>query len=64
MGHNFENVRVHTGAEAVQMNRDVQARAFTHRNDIYFNQGNYSPGSTDGKRLLAHELTHVVQQTS
>ena len=47
---------------AVQMNQGLNARAFTHGSDIYFNSGQYQPGSSDGKRLLAHELTHVVQQ--
>jgi hypothetical protein len=44
------------------MNRELGAQAFTHGNDIYFNSGKYKPGSTEGKQLLAHELTHVVQQ--
>jgi hypothetical protein len=61
-GAGFESVRVHTGGEAVQLNRDLHARAFTHGADIYFNEGQYSPASTTGRRLLAHELTHVVQQ--
>jgi hypothetical protein len=40
----------------------VSAQAFTHGGDVYFNAGKYDPGSADGQRLLAHELTHVVQQ--
>lgn len=63
-GRDFSNVRVHTDAKAVQMNRQLKAKAFTHGSDIYFNQGQYDPSSTSGKRLLAHELTHVVQQGS
>lgn len=62
IGADFNGVRIHTGEEATQMNRDLGAQAFTHGNDIYFNSGKYDPSSTNGKRLLAHELTHVVQQ--
>ncbi len=62
-GHDFSQVRVHTDSSAVQMNKDLGAQAFTHGNDIYFNQGKYSPGSSGGQELLAHELTHTIQQT-
>jgi hypothetical protein len=62
-GVDFSQVRIHTSSEAVQMNRDLQAQAFTHGSDIYFGSGKYDPGSSAGKQLLAHELTHVVQQT-
>ncbi|MEM9004473.1 MAG: DUF4157 domain-containing protein [Cyanobacteria bacterium P01_F01_bin.86] len=62
-GNDFSSVRVHTNAESVQMNQSLQAQAFTHGNDIYFNAGKYNPESTGGKRLLAHELTHTIQQT-
>lgn len=58
----FSNVRVHDDPNAYQMNRNIRARAFTHGSDIYFNKGRYSPESSAGRRLLAHELTHVVQQ--
>ena len=61
-GAGFSNVRVHTGAPAIQMNRTLNARAFTHDSGIYFNQGEYNPASRRGRRLLAHELAHVVQQ--
>jgi len=61
-GVDFSGVRVHTGGDAVQMNRELSAQAFTHGSDIYFNSGKYDPGSEPGKGLLAHELTHVVQQ--
>jgi hypothetical protein len=61
-GADFSGVRVHTGGEAVQMNKELKAQAFTHGQDIYLGTGRYDPGSTAGKRLLAHELTHVVQQ--
>jgi hypothetical protein len=63
IGADFGSVRVHTDSEAVQMNRELNAQAFTHGSDIYFGAGKYNPSSSDGKQLLAHELTHVVQQT-
>ncbi|MBO9154438.1 DUF4157 domain-containing protein [Chitinophaga sp. GCM10012297] len=59
----FSGVKVHTDGQAAQMNRELGAKAFTHRNDIYFNTGSYSPGSLPGQKLIAHELTHVIQQT-
>jgi len=62
MGADFSNVRVHTGSEAVAMNKDLNAQAFTHGSDIYFNEGKYDTNSDSGKHLLAHELTHTVQQ--
>ena len=61
-GTDFGNVKVHTDGEAVQMNRELNAKAFTVGRDVYFNEGQYQPGSSGGKHLLAHELTHVVQQ--
>jgi len=61
-GADFSGVRLHTGGEAVQLNRALQARAFTHGRDIYLGEGSYSPGTSAGNRLLAHELTHVIQQ--
>ncbi|MCG8326457.1 MAG: DUF4157 domain-containing protein [Chitinophagales bacterium] len=61
-GTDFSNVRVHTDSQAREMSQGIQAKAFTHGSDIYFNKGQYNPGSTEGKRLLGHELTHVVQQ--
>ncbi len=62
MGADFSNVRVHTGSEAVEMNKGLNAQAFTHGSDIYFNKGKYDTNSSSGKHLLAHELTHTVQQ--
>jgi Domain of unknown function (DUF4157) len=59
---NFSGVKVHTGDDAVAMNRSLKAQAFTHGKDIFFNSGKYDPASISGKTLLAHELTHVVQQ--
>jgi hypothetical protein len=61
-GADFSGVRVHTGDEATQLNRKLSAQAFTHGQDIYLGEGRYAPSSSAGKRLLAHELTHVVQQ--
>lgn len=61
-GVDFENVKVHNDTEAVRMNQLLQSQAFTHGNDIYFNRGKFNPETSDGKFLLAHELTHVVQQ--
>jgi hypothetical protein len=62
MGADFSGVRVHTGSEAAGLSQDLSAQAFTYGSDIYFNEGKYNPGSTDGQKLLAHELTHTVQQ--
>jgi hypothetical protein len=61
-GADFSRVRVHTGSEAHTMNREVQAVAFTTGRDIFFSNGAYNPGTSAGRELLAHELTHVVQQ--
>lgn len=63
-GRDFGDVRVHTGGKAADLNRQLDARAFTYGSDIYFGEGQYRPGSAEGKRLMAHELTHVVQQKS
>jgi uncharacterized protein YlaI len=62
-GVDFSHVNIHTDSEAVQMNKELGAHAFTHGSDIYFNSGKYDAETTGGKQLLAHELTHVVQQT-
>lgn len=61
-GADFSDVSIHTDENAVQMNQDIGAQAFTHGNDIYFNKNKYQPDSTEGKHLLAHELTHTIQQ--
>lgn len=61
-GTDFSGVRVHTGSGAEEMNAQLNAQAFTHGQDIYFNRGKYDARSKNGKHLLAHELTHVVQQ--
>lgn len=57
----FSQVKIHTDNEAATMADELGAAAFTHGNDIYFAQGKYSPQSIEGKKLLAHELTHVLQ---
>ncbi len=62
LGRNLSDVRVRTGARAARMNREINARAFTVGKDIYFNQGQYAPHTTEGRRLLAHEVVHTVQQ--
>ncbi|MGS2764503.1 eCIS core domain-containing protein [Sinomicrobium sp. M5D2P9] len=61
-GADFSDVNIHTDSNAEQMSEQLGAQAFTHGNDIYFNKGKYNPGSTEGKHLLAHELTHTIQQ--
>jgi len=60
----FSLVRVHTGSLASEMSKGINAKAFTSGRDIYFKEGQYNPDSSEGKHLLAHELTHVVQQGS
>lgn len=61
-GADFGGVRIHTGEKAIQLSQTIHAHAFTHGNDIYFNQGKYNPNSASGGNLLAHELTHTLQQ--
>ena len=58
----FGDVRVHNDAQADTLSRSLNARAFATGNDIFFRKGTYNPGSSGGRELLAHELTHVVQQ--
>jgi hypothetical protein len=62
-GFDFGAVRIHDDAEAAQLNEALESLAFTHGRDIYFARGAYLPGTAEGDRLLAHELTHVVQQS-
>lgn len=61
-GHDFSQVRVHSGSNAEQSARDVSANAYTVGRDIVFGAGWFAPGTNESRRLLAHELTHVVQQ--
>lgn len=62
MGADFSGVRVHEDSASDALNSSIQARAFTTGSDIFFKQGEYKPSSTEGQKLLAHELTHTVQQ--
>jgi hypothetical protein len=64
LGADFSDVRVHTDAKASESARSVQAYAYTVGTDVVFQSGKYEPESDSGKRMLAHELTHVVQQRS
>ena len=57
----FSQVRLHTDGEAASLSDSIHAKAFTHGNDIYFNQGQYAPETSEGQRLVAHELAHVAQ---
>ena len=61
-GADFSGVRIHTDARADGLSQSLSARAFTTGRDVFFRQGEYNPGSSSGRELLAHELTHVVQQ--
>jgi hypothetical protein len=63
-GHDFSRVRVHTGASADQSARDVDAHAYTLGHNIVFGAGQFAPSTQWGRRLIAHELTHVVQQSN
>jgi len=63
-GCDFSQVRIHSEPEADTLNREVGARSFTSGQEIFFRRGEYDPGSSTGRQLLAHELTHVVQQSS
>ena len=62
LGDSLDDVRVHTDEGAGQLAESVSARAFASGNDLFFGKGEYQPGSSGGDELLAHELTHVVQQ--
>ena len=62
-GHDFSHVRVHSGAAAEQSAQEVNANAYTVGHDVVFGAGRFTPGTHEGRRLIAHELTHVVQQS-
>jgi hypothetical protein len=62
LGDDFSDVRVHTDDEANALNHSVRAEAFTTGKDVFFRAGKYDPASNEGRKLIAHELTHVVQQ--
>jgi hypothetical protein len=61
-GADFSDVRIHTGSQASLAARQLDAKAFTVGNNITFSKGSFSPGTDSGKQLMAHELTHVIQQ--
>src|SRR5438445_7368860 len=62
LGQDFSDVRVHTGQKADESARSVNAHAYTVGTDVVFRSDHYAPGTETGQRVLAHELTHVVQQ--
>ena len=62
LGTDFSGVRVHTDSRANSLNHSLSARAFTTGQDVFFRSGAYNPGSSSGRELIAHELTHVMQQ--
>ncbi|MCP2729206.1 eCIS core domain-containing protein [Limnofasciculus baicalensis] len=62
-GADFSGVKVHTDSTSDKLNKSIQAKAFTTGKDIFFKQGEYQPQNQEGQELIAHELTHVVQQT-
>jgi hypothetical protein len=62
LGTDLSDVRIHTGSKATEAARSVQAYAYTVGSDVVFQDGHYNPSSREGKKMLAHELTHVVQQ--
>jgi|GEM_PF-719253 len=61
-GNDFSDVRIHQDKDSASMNRELESYAFTHGRDIYFNDGKFNPEDAEGRFLLAHELTHVLQQ--
>ncbi|MBE9066455.1 DUF4157 domain-containing protein [Leptolyngbya cf. ectocarpi LEGE 11479] len=63
-GHNFGNVKIHADSQSAKLSQRLNARAFTVGHDIFFNQGEFRPAESSGRRLLAHELVHTVQQTA
>ena len=62
LGDDFGSVRIHTQPQSAHLARELNARAFTMGNDIVFDQDQYAPQTREGRRLLAHELVHVLQQ--
>jgi hypothetical protein len=64
LGVDLSSVKVHTDSASDSLNRSVQAEAFTSGSDVFFSSGKYDPDSASGRSLLAHELTHVVQQST
>ncbi|SDP92448.1 protein of unknown function [Mucilaginibacter sp. OK268] len=64
LGHDFSNVRIHADSVAAKSAQSINALAYTTGNNIVFNSGQYAPENDSGKKLMAHELTHVVQQNA
>lgn len=64
LGTDLGDVRIHTSDAAADTAAQIDARAFTHGNDVFFGKGEYRPGTADGDRVLAHELSHTAQQSS
>ncbi|WP_423147173.1 DUF4157 domain-containing protein [Rubrolithibacter danxiaensis] len=60
----FSGINIHSDSESAKLTQELNAQAFTVGSDIYFNEGKYAPASADGKALLAHELTHTIQQNA
>lgn len=58
----FSNIRIHNDPESASLSNHLGARAFTYQNNIFFSRDQYQPGTSEGKQLLAHELTHTIQQ--
>ncbi|MBN2738429.1 MAG: DUF4157 domain-containing protein [Spirochaetales bacterium] len=63
LGKELKDIEIHTDTKANEMAEAINARAFTHKNHIVFNKGEYQPGTVEGKKLIAHELVHTVQQS-
>ena len=61
-GADFSNVRIHSDPESASLSNQLSARAFTYQNHVFFSRDQYQPGTSEGKQLLAHELTHTIQQ--
>jgi len=61
-GRDFSEIQIHNDTKAHRSAHDIHARAYTHRNHIVFGEGEYNPNTQDGKKLIAHELTHTIQQ--
>ncbi|MEJ2711335.1 MAG: DUF4157 domain-containing protein [Anaerolineales bacterium] len=64
LGYDFSDVRVHTDAQADALNQQLSARAFTSGRDIFFKRNTYDPASSQGRELIGHELTHILQQST
>ena len=64
MGYDFSAVKIHNDKAAADSAKDINAKAYTIGNNVVFNEGQYNTGSAEGKKLMAHELTHVVQQNA